>query len=749
MSKVDETNNSLSDLAFSIVSFTKCNVFLTGKAGTGKTTFLKALIQNTHKKTVVVAPTGVAAINAGGTTIHSFFQLPFGMYLPELSDFEISNSSANVFGKQQILSSLKMNSEKKRLIEELDLLVIDEVSMVKADTMDAIDFILKTIRKKPGVPFGGVQLLCIGDLFQLPPVLTDNEKPILEKNYPSPFFFDSNILRLHPLLSIELQTIYRQSNQDFISILNKIRNNSANEDELQVLEKYVDPFYEAAYDSFFITLCSHNYKANQINKQRLDELRAPSRIFNAEIQGVFSDSAFPNDMALELKEGAQIMFVKNDVGKEIRRYYNGKLGKIDKINDEGVWVEFEGEDELLLVEKTAWENVRFTYNNETGAIEEEVVGTFTQYPLKAAWAITIHKSQGLTFERAIIDAGDSFTDGQVYVALSRLTSLEGLVLKTPIYSHAIKCNPKVVQFMEKLPAEKELRELFEIEKVNYMEDFLKQCFNFESFGKDWLAFKHFAYSKTLPNEEEKKQTLNKIDNSLIGIEKVAFKFQDKVKEYFSQSQELEFIRQRVDSAVEYFCKEWQENILEILNTHYKETSVKSKTKQYSRKLQQIQRIAENKIPSLQFAHKVMQGINDGQSLSAIFKIKSKEEKKPAIKTSVSNVKKKKKESGENTYDLSLRLYQEHKSIAKVAEIRELNPGTIEGHMARFVEEGKIPVSDFYYEEEIEPIVKLIRENPEMGLSALKEKCSESTSYSLLRMAKAHLQYLEGQHNKKA
>ena len=406
-----ETNPQLK-LASEFVQFTDRNIFLTGKAGTGKTTFLHNLRKTCPKRMVVVAPTGVAAINAGGSTIHSFFQLPFGPFVAASLN-QNSDKSNHV---------RKMNREKINLIKSLDLLVIDEISMVRADTLDGIDEVLRRYRDREK-PFGGVQLLMIGDLHQLSPVVKDDDWRILKDYYPNLYFFNSAALRASQPISIELKHIYRQSDTYFIDILNAVRENKINDDILEKLNARYIPNFNPHEDEGYITLSSHNQTANQINDEKLKELKSKAYTFEAEVNGDFPEFLYPNAYELVFKEGAQVMFVKNDINRE-KLYYNGKIGKITKIKDGVVYVKCPGDYQEIGVGKTEWENKKFELNPQTKEIEETKVGSFFQYPIKLAWAITIHKSQGLTFEKAIIDANSSFAHGQVYVALSRCKSFE-------------------------------------------------------------------------------------------------------------------------------------------------------------------------------------------------------------------------------------------------------------------------------------------------------------------------------------
>src|SRR5688572_30467195 len=375
-----DISNQLFDLAARFVNQTSKHLFLTGKAGTGKTTFLKYIREHSPKKMAVVAPTGVAAINAGGVTMHSFFQLPFGAFIPENRSW---NGNSNINTPNTLFKNLRLSRDKRELMQELELLIIDEVSMLRADMLDEIDIILRNIRKQPLLPFGGVQVLYIGDLFQLPPVVSNEEWDVLKDFYKSPFFFDAQVMQQSPPVYLELKKIYRQHEADFINLLNNIRNNEAREEDLQRLHQNYRPGYESKADENYITLTTHNVRADTINREKLDKL--PSRLFEykAEIVGDFNEKSVPADMMLRLKPGAQIMFVKNDKG-EARRYYNGKIATIARVENDDIYIQFPGEEGELTLEKETWKNIRYRYNKEEDKIEEEELGTFKQFPIRLA-----------------------------------------------------------------------------------------------------------------------------------------------------------------------------------------------------------------------------------------------------------------------------------------------------------------------------------------------------------------------------
>jgi len=482
-----QTNPQLK-LAFDFLQFTNENVFLTGKAGTGKTTFLHNLKRQSPKRMVVVAPTGVAAINAGGVTIHSFFQISFGPQIPADPNkprvVEVSSDGTVSAGIK------RFSKEKINIIRSLDLLVIDEISMVRADLLDAIDEVLRRYKNKY-LPFGGLQLLMIGDLQQLAPVVKDDEWEILKNYYDTCYFFSSRALKQSRFVSIELIEIFRQSDKYFIDLLNKVRENKVDNETIELLNKRYQPNFNPPDSEGYITLTTHNYQSQQINDSKLERLTTRLHKFTARVEGEYPEYSYPTDFQLGLKVGSQVMFVKNDISPE-KRFYNGKIGKITDIGDDTIDVLCPGETYPIQVEPAEWQNAKYSLNETTQEIDELVVGQFTQFPLKLAWAITIHKSQGLTFDKAVIDARLSFAHGQVYVALSRCKTLEGLVLSTPIATQSVKSDTTVIQFTSEVeknqPGPEELkkaRQNFQLQLLTELFDF-KPLFRYIQYLlKDW------------------------------------------------------------------------------------------------------------------------------------------------------------------------------------------------------------------------------------------------------------------------
>ena len=433
-----DTNNKEFQDALQLITHTRQSVFLTGKAGTGKSTFLKYICNHTKKKYVVLAPTGIAAINAGGVTLHSFFKLPFRPMLPDDPDLSLSHG--------RIFEFFKYPKEKRKIIAEVDLIIIDEISMVRADIIDCVDRILRVYSGNMRLPFGGQQLLFVGDVFQLEPVVPSDQKEILSLFYASPFFFSARVFKDINLVPIELQKVYRQTDSVFINILDRIRNNAARKQELDTLNGRYFPSFEPQNEDMYITLATRRDQVDFINEKKLAELPGEEYVSVGKIEGDFPESSLPTQLNLSIKEQAQVIFIDNDYE---RRWVNGTIGMVSGIDENGnVYVLLESGVEHL-VEPTSWRNYKYKYNEKEKRIEEEIVGTFEQLPIRLAWAITVHKSQGLTFSRVVVDlTGGVFAGGQTYVALSRCTSLEGLVLKSKISSRDIFIRKEIVEFSQ-------------------------------------------------------------------------------------------------------------------------------------------------------------------------------------------------------------------------------------------------------------------------------------------------------------
>ncbi|WP_372772422.1 helix-turn-helix domain-containing protein [Mangrovibacterium sp.] len=552
------TNKEL-ELAYKFVNFTNRNIFLTGKAGTGKTTFLHRLKTSTYKRMVVVAPTGVAAINAGGVTIHSFFQLPFGPILPEQDGREEANNTKPITG-------YRFTKRKIDIIRSLDLLVIDEISMVRADLLDGIDQVLRKYRNR-FQPFGGVQILMIGDLQQLAPVVKTEEWNLLKPYYSSTFFFGSRAFQQANVIGIELKHIYRQADETFIRILNEIREDKLSQPSLDILNGRHIPDFNPDSTEGYIRLTTHNLAADRVNSQELEKLTTKAEIFDAEIVGIFPEHAYPTAFHLRLKVGAQVMFVKNDSSMD-KLYYNGKIGTVEAIDDKLIYVKCPGDYATIPVDRELWNNMKYELNDKTKELEEKIEGSFFQYPLRLAWAITIHKSQGLTFEKAIIDAQAAFAHGQTYVALSRCKSMEGLVLSSPLSTKAVICDREVNGFNQNVTENQPDEKVLSQSKKAYQLSLLDELFNFKPFeyqakqGQKILQENSSSFIGSLA------ATMDTITAQCTDeIIPLSAKFMRQVNELSSHSEDIENneeLQERVKKASQYFherlLKEWQEEL---------------------------------------------------------------------------------------------------------------------------------------------------------------------------------------------
>jgi hypothetical protein len=531
--------NEIFDLAYRFVTETSENIFLTGKAGTGKTTFLKYLKENASKNIVVAAPTGVAAINAGGVTLHSLFQLPFHPFLPTRNH------------KEELLGKIRYNKQRQQLLRKMELLVIDEISMVRCDVMDAIDTILRSIRRNYDTPFGGVQLLCIGDLHQLPPVAQNQEWSILQEYYSSPFFFDSMAIKEQMPLLIELNKIYRQKEDSFVRLLNKVRNNQMDADDFEDLHMRYDPLFSPMPGEKYITLTSHNKQAAEINQRKIENLFTNAFTFKAEIEEDFPEHIFPAEAELLLKEGAQVMFLKNDV--IAKRYFNGKIGMVKLLEHNKIIVDCDGLD--IEVAKEIWENTRYTLNRNDGKLEQETLGTFTQYPLRLAWAITIHKSQGLTFEKVMIDAGSSFSSGQVYVALSRCTSLEGIVLLSKLSSTTLFSNDNVIKGQQSLTHKGSLAERFTGARQVFTQQLISEIFSFNDVETNIALLLHHITQQQDKLNADSLPWIENIKQHFITDRSVGLKFIDVVSGIMKEEPVIEnnaAAQKRISDAANHF-----------------------------------------------------------------------------------------------------------------------------------------------------------------------------------------------------
>jgi hypothetical protein len=613
--------NSQLDLAFNFVQYTDKNIFLTGKAGTGKTTFLHQLKKTSLKRMAVVAPTGVAAINAGGVTINSFFQLPFGPYIP---------------GNTAKTEHKRFSKEKINLIKSLDLLVIDEISMVRADTVDQIDEVLRRF-KDHKKPFGGVQLLMIGDLHQLSPVVKDEDWAILKTYYPNLFFFSSKALMATQPVSIELKHIYRQVDSNFIDLLNSVRQNQIDENVLKKLNQRYIPDFNPSDEEGYITLTTHNKSAQEINEGKLKELSGPAHRFKAVIQDDFPEYSYPTVAELELKKGAQVMFVKNDPSRE-RLFFNGKIGIITSISDDHILVKCPGDLSEIVVNPLEWTNIKYELDTQTKELREKIIGTFTQFPLKLAWAITIHKSQGLTFEKAVIDANLAFAHGQVYVALSRCKSFEGMVLRSPISFNSVKTDGTISEYTRNAKDNEPGEQQLIASRIAFQQSLIFELFDFNTLKSLYFHLKKLSEDHHTILDPGFTDSLNQM-RALAEKEiyEVADNFKKQLTNYFSANilpEENTELQNRIKKACAYF----NEKISTVFYEALKKLNTDTDNKAVGTL---IKGVLDDFFKEIAIKTALMKAISDGFNTTNYLKTKSNTEidykpaKIPSINTSSS------------------------------------------------------------------------------------------------------------------
>lgn len=812
-----QTNPQL-QLAADFVHYTNENIFLTGKAGTGKTTFLKQLKKLSPKRMVVVAPTGVAAINAGGVTIHSFFQISFGPQVPHEPGKE---RAVAVDDERSVAAGIKrFNREKINIIRSIDLLVIDEISMVRADLLDAIDEVLCRFRDRRK-PFGGLQLLMIGDLQQLSPIVKDEEWNILKNYYDTAYFFSSRALKQSGFVPIELREIFRQKDEEFISLLNKIRENQLDSVTLDQLNKRYLPNFQPNDSEGYITLTTHNYQSQQINAEKLQNLRSPKAVFSASLEGDFPEYLYPTDPKLELKTGAQVMFVKNDTAAE-KRYFNGKIGKIVSMDDESIEVKCPDDQYSITVTPVEWQNIRFKLNEQSQEIDEEVIGKFIQFPLKLAWAITIHKSQGLTFEKAIIDARQSFAHGQVYVALSRCKTLSGMVLRTPIEVYSVKNDHTVLGFSKEVESNQPGEAQLMAARKTYQLHLMTDLFDFR--------YLQSQMKYCLRQLVEQQQTISGNLRELIAgmsdavqsnLITVSEKFNAQLQQIAANTNQPEtdpVFQERIQKAAVYYRSKLQLFVEEPLAKSSFDTDNKATRKLIADVLDKIER-------ELAMKKACLNAVTDGFELRKYLEAKAKASiEMPKQSTSTKHFKtdetllkypvfyhelrrwRDEKSFKENipvirvfsqktllliannlpstlaelkntkgfgqvklqkfgneilnmcinfrkmeglelplnpskviehaklsTYDLTLSMFNDGKSIAEIARDRQMARSTIETHLARFVASGELKVEQIVEPDRMAAIQKLYANNPPQTITEARQLLGEDYSYNEIRM----------------
>lgn len=754
-------------LAARFINSTNRHVFLTGKAGTGKTTFLHRLASSTHKRYVILAPTGIAALNAKGVTIHSQFLLPFGAFLPEKQ--RPADIPDGAFHDQDTLTRRHpLNAIRRNVLREVDLLIIDEVSMLRADVLDAIDFRMRAVRQNRRESFGGAQVLLIGDLYQLPPVVKDEEWRVMQRYYASMHFFESQVLKQHGYAHIELDRIFRQQDDRFIRILNNLRDDRVRPEDVDELNAHYRSSIPAADSEGVITLTTHNHKADEINQQALTRLPGQAHAFEADIDGDFPQSMYPVLERIELKVGAQVMFVKNDPEK---MYFNGKLARVEALDDEGITVRmYDGVGDApsaatYKLKRETWENKRYVVNAATKEQEEEVLGTFEQYPIKLAWAITVHKSQGLTFSRAIIDVGQAFAPGQVYVALSRLRSLDGLILRTRIDPAVVSTDKDVVAFTQRGEQQEPLPQQLHAQQRAYLQQLLTGTFDLGELLRkvEWTQKDH---PETAQFEDDSMKTaLQLLRDSLRNEEENTRRFQGQLMRLLFEDKREELLV-RIDKGGAYYGDLLQER-MKALVRHMAQAELLSRTKEYTNALKEIDGMLMKRIATIAKVGYLTRCILNGEEIQRPKDVEQglaakraalvgearawAEEHRPKGKTG----KRRKRQSDDEastdgdrsgdpsgrpakgaTYATTYALVKEGLSVEEIARKRQMARSTIEGHLARGIGEGLVELDGLMPDAERDLIADWMRENPAKGLNEAAGHFDGRFGYGQLRMVQA-------------
>ena len=743
------------------INQTNKSIFLTGKAGTGKTTLLKEIIATTHKNTVVVAPTGIAALNAGGVTIHSMFQLPFATFIPDYKQVAMFSGNLKVENRETLNRHFKMNATKRSIIRNMELLIIDEVSMLRADVLDAIDFMLKKVRRNERA-FGGVQVLFIGDLLQLPPVVKNEEWQMLRNYYNGMFFFHSHIIQQYPPLYIELDKIFRQTDAEFIDVLNNLRHNKITTSDIAILNQFVQPNFDLKKNKGYITLTTHNAKADAINAQSLEDLKEKQFTYLPEVVGDFPDKIFPLDEKLHLKIGAQVMFVKNDINFD-KQFYNGKMGVIKSLSSNEIRVHFPEENKTIEVERYEWQNIKYKLNENTKEVEEEVIGTFVHYPIKLAWAITVHKSQGLTFDKAALDVSQVFAPGQAYVALSRLRSLKGLILLSPLNMNGVSSDEDVLSYAENKASEDILQDALVQETNTFLLHTLLKTFDFKELIQEWRnhQFSYKAEADKSPKSKHANWAKQQYE-TISKIEAPSSKFMSQLHKIFHvEKLDAPFLQERCEAAYDYFFKTLDQ-VAEELLLKIEEIKRTKKVKAFYDELMVLEEMQIKAILQLKKARLLTQIITEGKEISKknlvsdemnVYKINKLVAVAERFRTEHATLiddededvsyyedpkKKKKKEPKKATVEITLELWMQGNSIHDIAKQRKLTPSTIFNHFTKLIQMETVELADILPEDKIVALAAAFKNFKGESLGELKEKHGDAFSWDELRLFKASL-----------
>jgi hypothetical protein len=752
-----ETSN-LTDFVEEFINQTNSPVFLTGKAGTGKTTLLKRIVQQTHKRTVIVAPTGIAALNAGGVTIHSFFQLPFASFLPTFDSYKGQQTGIKFENKQTLKFHFRMNNQRRSVLKNLELLIIDEVSMLRADLLDAMDWMLRTIRDT-NEPFGGVQVLFIGDLYQLPPVVKQEEWIVLSNFYSGIFFFHSKVVQENPPVYVELKKVFRQEDDTFLRILNNLRTNAIQQEDIAILNSRVLRKSPQELKSY-IYLTTHNRDADVINQRELQAIQQSATSYQAIITGDFPPHLFPIDQQLVLKKGAQVMFIKNDISGD-KAYFNGKMGFIEDLEDEQIRVRFFDEDKSILVDRFEWNNIRYSYNELSGEVEEEILGTFVHYPLKLAWAITVHKSQGLTFDKAVVDVSKVFLPGQAYVALSRLRSLEGLILLNPIPMIGLENDKGVVRYTAE-SAEMDLTESMLIGKAEYLHREVNKAFDFYELIQKWVS--HEVSYRNLGSKSAKGKYGKWASTQVMNMERL-----NPMSRIFREDIDALFKAERIDlNEVHRRMTEMYDASFSVIDgavhatlSLLTEVQRKKGMSQFIEELEALDTLNTEAALRLKRIRILTERMVNGSAIKKEniwtdelknYKLTKINLVKHSVRTgntdlfeteeelvlplrvlSGNNEKKPKKLS---TFEITLEMLHEGRTVEEIADERQMSPSTIYTHCVRLIQEEKLQLDEVLDVPRIEQLRELFRNYEGGALKPLKDASGDEFSWDELKLYQA-------------
>jgi len=738
----DQADNKL-QIASRFINCTNRHVYITGKAGTGKTTFLKEIFASTHKKAVIAAPTGVAAINAGGVTLHSLLQLPFGNFVPTNFPKSIDSIYSKITTPKSLIRESRLGKNKLMLVRELELLIIDEVSMLRADLLDAIDTRLKHARRR-SEPFGGVQLLLIGDLLQLPPVVKEHEWKVLSDYYQSPYFFEAKALKENMPVYIELTKVYRQTDQDFINVLEHFRYNKPTRKDLDLLNESCKKFENAKKSREFIFITTHNRIVDEKNATELAKLKEKEFSYNAEIEGDFPEHLYPVEFNLKLKKGARVMFIKNDYSGE-QLYFNGKIGTVNNLDEEDIQIGFDDGSSEVRVEKYTWENKSYQVNEDTGEISEKINGTFTHFPLRLAWAVTVHKSQGLTFDRAILDLSGAFAPGQIYVALSRLRSLKGLVLSVPLSFNHLRTDSVVLRFSENRPEVSSLTNQLQNDILSYTINQVLKAFDLSELYQQ-IRYHLQSYDKDIKKSHKQKFKTWAVEllNSLTPVMEIADRFLIQVNHIVRQHtrQELDHLLARTTAAKDYF-NPILKNLAEKVNDHIiliKADGKKMKT--YAGELYELKMSFYRQLYHIHKAETIIKAAIDDTEPKPVKAYDGEiygQNKKNLPDQHLTAKKTTQKTTGEkkiSTRDISFSMLQEGKSVAEIASERSLAISTIEEHLLPFIKNGTLDITRLMDASKAAKILEVALRFDEIRLTPIKEILGDDFSYSEIRFALA-------------